>query len=145
MSGNGSVRDTATGTPVNGEVIVYFRDVRGGSSAELGSRDFGHVFVEVVDHGSGRSDFYDFWSGHAGEGILNTELTDLRREVHWQARLPVSAESAERMLREIESHRLQSTQYHPSAISEIFAQKNTCVTGTTTILESGGIHIGKHL
>jgi hypothetical protein len=124
------------------EAIVYFRPTQGGSQAVIGSTDFGHVFVEVVDHETGRSDYYDFWMGPRGQGVLNDHLDDGRREVHWQAHIPVSGERAERMLDEIESHRLQSMQYHPTGINEVFDPKNTCVTGTVAVLEAGGIHVG---
>jgi hypothetical protein len=123
------------------EAIVYFRDAQGGSSGSMGSNDFGHIFVEVINRESGRSDYYDFWMGPRGQGILNDQLTDERREAHWQTHLEISPQAADRMLQEIESHRLESTQYHPSGIDEIFDAKNTCVSGTMAVLEAGGIHV----
>jgi hypothetical protein len=129
------------------EAIVYFRDVPGGSSAQLSamgqSRDFGHVFVEVVDHGTGRSDYYDFWTeGGKGEGILNSSLNDSRREEHWQAHIPVSREAAGCMLDAIEAARAQSQVYRPTGLHELLAPQNTCVTGTAAVLAAGDINVG---
>src|SRR5262245_10973738 len=119
--------------PAAGTIYVYARDGLPSSSAGsrgIGDRlDTGHVFVTVRDNERKEQIDVDVWRDEkTGQLIVNSEVTQDRREQHNVAAFDVDRATLDRAMKAAEEYHIRSDTY------EVF--DSNCTDATETVLNA---------